>query len=305
MATVLCVGHAVQDFVFGVPVLPSRAEKYLARSFTSVGGGPAATAAVAIARLGGRAALAARLGDDAIAGLIEAELASHGVDCSALRRFHGCSSSLSAVLVDAAGERLIVNHLDPGMPDSAEWLPDARAIGAAAVLADTRWPAGAAQALARARAAGLPAVLDADKPLPRDPLLLAAASHLAFSADALTDFTGDADPVRALQAVAATLDAWCCVTVGADGVYVLDHGSLEHHPGHAVPVVDTLGAGDVWHGAFALGLAEGMAATAAVRFASAAAALKVQRHGGRAGAPTRAEVEAFLSHAATAARTDA
>lgn len=305
MATVLCVGHAVQDFVFGVPVLPSRAEKYLASSFTSVGGGPAATAAVAIARLGGHAALAARLGDDTIAGLIEGELAGHGVDCRALRRFPGCSSSLSAVLVDAAGERLIVNHLDRAMPDSAEWLPDPVALGAAAVLADTRWPAGAARALAGARAAGLPAVLDADKPLPRDRSLLATATHLAFSADALTGFTGDADPVRALHAVAATLDAWCCVTVGADGVYVLDRGRLEHHAGHAVPVVDTLGAGDVWHGAFALGLAEGMAADAAVRFASAAAALKVQRHGGRAGAPTRAEVEAFLNQAARAARTDA
>jgi sulfofructose kinase len=70
-----------------------------------------------------------------------------------------------------------------------------------------------------------------------------------------------------------------------------------------VQVVDTLGAGDVWHGAFALGLAEGMDESTAVRFASAAAALKVQRRGGRAGAPCRAEVEELLRQtAATAAR---
>jgi sulfofructose kinase len=64
--------------------------------------------------------------------------------------------------------------------------------------------------------------------------------------------------------------------------------------------VDTLGAGDVWHGAFALALAEGRPEPAAVRFASAAAALKVQRAGGRAGAPTRGELEAFLATQPTA-----
>ena len=107
MSRVLCVGHAVQDFVFGVEALPTRGEKYRARSFTTVGGGPAATAAVAIARLGGEALLAARIGDDLAAGLIAAELEGYGVDCRWLRRFAGCGSSVSAVMVDPAGERMI------------------------------------------------------------------------------------------------------------------------------------------------------------------------------------------------------
>lgn len=289
----LCVGHAVQDFVFSVSEIPTTAAKHRATAFASVGGGPAATAAVCIARLGGTALLAARVGDDAIADLIRAELEGYGVDCGHLRRMPGCGSSLSAVFVDQRGERLIVNHLDPKLPTMADWLPSPTVLGCSAVLADTRWPEGALAALAKARDADLPAVLDADQPIPSDGRLLDTATHVAFSQDALADYTGEADPVRGLRA--AGLSNWCCVTVGVHGVHVLENGVHMHVPGHPVPVVDTLGAGDVWHGAFALALAEGQPEMAAVRFASAAAALKVQRAGGRRGAPDRPELDRILS----------
>jgi len=295
MPTVLCVGHAVQDFVFTVPTLPDRGEKYRASGFQSVGGGPAATAAVAIARLGGRAVLAARVGDDAAADMIVAELRGHDVDCRHVLRCAGCASSTSAVIVDARGERMIVNHLDPSLPVDPAWLPGPAAVGARAVLVDTRWPEGALAALLAARAAGLPAVLDADRPIPADGALLRAATHVAFSADALADYTGIVEPARALAEVARSLPGWCCVTAGGEGVHAIESGAPRHYAAFDVPVVDTLGAGDVWHGAFALALAEGRDEPAAVRSASAAAALKVQRAGGRAGAPTRAELDAFLA----------
>jgi sulfofructose kinase len=289
------VGHAVQDFVFTVQEIPSRPAKHRATRFESVGGGPAATAAVAVARLGGRALLAARVGDDAAADMIVDELRGYGVDCAPVRRCRGCASSVSAVIVDAAGERLIVNHLDPALPEDPGWLPSPQGLGVAAVLADTRWPEGAAAALAAARLAGLPAVLDADRPIPPDGALLREATHVAFSADALADYTGIADPARALERVARELPGWCCVTAGGEGVYVIDGSRPRRVPAFDVPVVDTLGAGDVWHGAFALALAEGRREAAAVQFASAAAALKVQRPGGRGGVPTRVEVDGFLA----------
>lgn len=295
MPGVLCVGHAVQDFVFTVHEFPSRPVKHRATRFQSVGGGPAATAAVAVARLGGRALLAARVGEDAAAEMIVSELRGYGVDCSQVRRCRGCASSVSAVIVDAAGERLIVNHLDPALPADPGWLPSPRGVGADAVLADTRWPEGAAAALAAARHAGLPAVLDADRPIPPDGALLREATHVAFAADALADYTGITDPAQALTRVAAELPGWCCVTAGGEGVYVMDAGRTRRVPAFEVPVVDTLGAGDVWHGAFALALAEGRDEAAAVRFASAAAALKVQQPGGREGTPSRAELDEFLS----------
>jgi len=304
MATVLCVGHAVQDFVFTVRELPRSAGKHQASHFQSVGGGPAATAAVAIARLGGRAVLAARVGDDAVAEAIIGELEGYGVDCGAVLRLPGCASSLSAVMIDAAGERMIVNHLDRAMDASAAWLPDPATAGAATVLADCRWPEGAERALAAARDRSIPGVLDADTPVPRSGPLLQLASHVAFSAEALADYTGEADPVRGLRVAGPGLGGWCCVTAGAAGVYVLDGAAVTHFAGHAVTAVDTLGAGDVWHGAFALGLAEGMGEADSVSFASAAAALKVRRRGGRAGAPWREEVDEFMRTSPTpAART--
>ncbi len=289
----MCIGHAVQDFVFSLPDLPAGGRKFRAEAFASVGGGPAATAAVAIARLGGEASLAARIGEDAVADAIVSELEGYGVNCARVKRFAGRASSLSAVMVDDAGERMIVNYRDADMPAGADWIGDAA--GFDAVLADTRWPEGAAAGFALARGAGVPAVLDADDPVPDDPAMLARATHLAFSADGLQGLTGEADPARALKSVHARFGAWVCVTDGARGVMICDAAGISAAGAFAVDVVDTLGAGDVWHGAFTLRLAEGAREADAVRFANAAAAIKVTRQGGRAGAPRRAEVDAFLA----------
>lgn len=300
MKLVLCVGHAVQDYVFRTPQLPQRAEKYRATGFFTQGGGPAATAAVTIARLGGVARLVARIGADPVADVLQRELERYGVDCRYIRRFAGHSSSVSSVFIDDRGERLIVNHTDPQMPIDSAWLDEAVSFeGVAAVLADTRWPVGAAWALRSARARGLPAVLDADTPVTSSSGLLDAASHLAFSLPGLRDIDASAtDRVSAgmaLQRIAQRYHAWCCVTLGAEGVLIADSSaSLQHVPACDVTAVDTLGAGDVWHGAFALALAEGMDERAAVRAASATAALKVSRFGGRDAVPTRAERDQLL-----------
>lgn len=302
MKRVLCVGHAVQDFVFRTPQLPQGAEKHRATGFSEVGGGPAATAAVAIARLGGAARLVARVGDDSIATTIRGELERYGVDCRHLRRFAGHQSSVSAVFVDDAGERLIMNHTDPALPADPAWLDEVSLDEVAAVLVDTRWPAGALWMLRRARACGLPAVLDADVPVPKDGALLEAATHVAFSAAGLRDFAAcaadESSLGQTLQALASRMGRWCCVTLGGAGVLMADgraqDAALQRSPAFKVTAVDTLGAGDVWHGAFALALAEGADESSAARAASAAAAIKVTRPGGRAGAPTRRERDALL-----------
>lgn len=312
MKRVLCVGHAVQDYIFRTPQLPRSAEKHRASGFRTVGGGPAATAAVTIARLGGASRLAARVGDDSVADAIALELRAYGVDCRHLRRFADHQSSVSAVFVDDSGERLIVNHTDPAMPADPAWLLGEIAWHELdAVLADTRWPAGAEAALCAARERGLPAVLDADVPVPQDGRLLAAATHVAFSLAGLRDFSACGETQAQLEAalldIAGSLHCWCCVTLGAKGVAVVDGRTaaapdlgaarqltVQQVPAFRVTPVDTLGAGDVWHGAFALALAEGCDELAAVRAASAAAAVKVTRQGGRAGAPTRAERDSLL-----------
>jgi sulfofructose kinase len=291
--SVLCVGIAVLDYVFAVDAIPARAEKHRARDLAVVGGGIAANAAVTIARLGGQAALATRLGDDPTGKAIIEELEKEGVDCTLSRRFGGRRSPTSAIFVDGRGERLIMSYADPNLPDEPSWLPARLPEGLNVVLGDTRWLEGAAHLFRLARRTGIPAVLDGDR-RPALPEAMELATHVAFSEQGLAEVTGIADPAEGLKALAQRAGNWLAVTVGERGVYFLENGAVAHEPAFRVATVDTLGAGDVWHGAFALGLAKGMGERQAVRFASAVSALKCTRFGGRAGIPARAEVEAFL-----------
>jgi sulfofructose kinase len=293
MTSVLCLGIATQDHVFGLESFPVAAEKHLAHSLAIVGGGIAANAAVAVARLGGRALLATRLGDDSIGRDILADLEGEGVDRRFARRFPGCASPLSAVLVDRAGERMVINHADPAIPDDPSWLPDALPDGVGAVMADTRWQAGALKMFGAARRAGVFAVLDGDR-RPQDRALLAAATHLVFAAQAARELTGHDDPRAAIADFPAPADVVVAITDGVRGTLLRRGREIVAAPAFPVVAVDTLGAGDVFHGAFAYGLVEGMDDLAALRFASAVAAIKCTRFGGRRGTPTRAEVDAFL-----------
>lgn len=293
MAGVLCVGIATQDYVFGLQSMPDRAEKYRARDLAVVGGGIAANAAVAVARLGGRAMIATRLGEDSTARDIVAGLEAEGIDCTLARRHPGLRSSLSAVLVDSAGERIVINHADE-MPADPSWLPDRLPAGIGAVMADTRWEEGGLALFEAARASGGVGVLDVDR-APRLPGLVAAATHVAWAAQALREATGQDDPRAGLAAVAAGASNWMAVTDGGNGVWFTHEGGIAHEAAFPIVPVDTLGAGDVFHGALALALAEGQGERRAVVFAAAAAALKCTRFGGRAGTPRRAEVEDFIT----------
>jgi len=297
---VFCLGIATLDYVYSVETLPTRGEKYRSRDLAVVGGGCAGNASVAIARLGGRSWLATRLADDLTGDRIVADLEAEGVDASASLRAPGLRSPVSAILVDAAGERMVVSYSDPAMPEETGWLPSNLPEGAKAVLADTRWGEGALAVLRLARKAGVPGVLDADRKPPH-PDLVATASHVAFSQQALRELSGEDDPRAGLAKVAGLAmmeehaSNWLAVTLGKDGVLFMEDGAVAHIPAFVVETVDTLGAGDVWHGAFALALAEGQGEREAIRFASAAAAIKCTRFGGRLGAPRREEIEAFLA----------
>jgi sulfofructose kinase len=235
-----------------------------------------------------------RAGDDPRGDEIVAGLKAEGVDCAGVRRVAGRTSPLSAILVDSAGERIVVSHADPELPGSTAHLPKRLPTGVDAVLGDTRWQAGSAHFFRLAREAGVPAILDADRAPNERPELLDLATHAAFAAQGLRDLTGLDDPCAGLEAL-PKMAAWVGVTNGAGGVFFRHEGEIRHEPAFPVDAVDTLGAGDTWHGAFALALAEGQSERAAVRFASAAAAIKCTRFGGRNGAPGRIEVEALLS----------
>ncbi|RYH08622.1 PfkB family carbohydrate kinase [Tropicimonas sp. IMCC6043] len=290
MSDVLVLGMAAVDFVLGIDEFPSEPTKYRARSADIVGGGPAANAAVAIARLGGHPSFVGRLGDDPLADIVLADLEAAGVSTDHVHRTPGGRSAFSSVLVDTNGERQVVNFRGEGLTEDADWI--AALPRADAVLVDTRWPDGAAAALARARAWDVPGIVDGEAPI--DPRLVAEASHLALSRQGLASLVPGEDLADALATLAARRPGWSCVTDGANGIWFTDGGGIAHLPAFRVDTVDTLAAGDVWHGAFALALAEARPEREAIRFANATAALKCMRFGGRSGTPDRATVETFL-----------
>jgi sulfofructose kinase len=292
MVSVFCVGIATLDYIYGVSELPVRPAKHRASELAVVGGGIAANAAVAIARLGGHAMLATRLGDDVTGDAIRAELMLEKVDLAYCVSQTGRRSPVSAIVVDAAGERMVVSYADPDMPTSPAWLPKSLPAGTSAVLGDTRWEEGAVQLFKLARVAGIPAVLDADR-RPASSDLIELASHVAFSEQGLSELTGLSDPEAGLRSLGAH-QAWLAVTCGARGVFISQGGKQSHVSAFSVTAVDTLGAGDIWHGAFALALGEGQSERDGVTFANAASAIKCTRFGGRKGAPSRHDVEQFL-----------
>ena len=293
MTRLLVAGVAVADFVFMVGSMPDKPEKYRAHDAIVTGGGNAANAAVAICRQGGEALLAAHLGEDPVGTIILDGLLAEGVDTRFVQRASGAKSSFSSIYVDARGERQIMNFRGSGMTFEADHVKDVPPIDA--VLADNRRPALTRHALALARERGVPGVVDAEDPISVDDI--AAATHIAFSLQGLAALTGQTDPDHALRVASRHLPAWLCVTDGSKGAYFLQDDVLVHSPAFPVDVVDTLGAGDVWHGVFALRLAEGDTEAQAVRYANAAAALKCRRAGGRNGTPGAAETAVFLKSA--------
>lgn len=290
MVRVLVAGVAVADFIFHVDEMPRRPEKYRARSAFVAGGGCAANAAVAIARHGGEAFLAARLGDDPVGGIILEELEREGVNTALVNRIEGGKSSFSSVYVDRAGERQIMNFPGSGLAGDTAWLDEIPPVDL--VLADNRWPPLAKRAVEIARAQSVPCVIDAEAPM--EPRSIEGASHVAFSAQGLDAFSEKGDTVAALEEARSHFGAWVCLTQGEGGVCYLLSGKLKRIAAFRIEAVDTLAAGDVWHGVFALRLAEGADEEDAMRFANAAAALKCTRFGGRAGTPDRASTERFL-----------
>jgi len=290
MAKVFVVGMAVVDFVFYLDDLPRNAQKYCANKAVIVGGGPGANAAVAVNRLGGQAYFGGRLGDDYLADIITGDLIHEGVDVSYVQRSKDAQSSYSSVYLDKEGERQIVNFRGSCLIDDTKWINGAPEVDA--FLVDSRWVEGAETALTEARDRGIAGVLDAEEPV--DETLLQIASHIAFSKQGLLSLSKSNHLETALLEIASLVPGFCCVTDGEKGtLYVVDQ-KVAHVPAFKVSVADSLGAGDIWHGAFALKLAEGAGVVEGMEFANAAAAIKCTRFGGRQGCPDRSETYSFI-----------
>lgn len=297
MAEVICVGVAFLDHVFEGNFELTGADLAFAQDFNQYGGGTAATASVAVARLGGFSAFWGRLGDDETGLQVLDELKRHGVQTEQVRLVPGAQSPVSSILVNAQGERHETVFAGRDLDADASWLPFGRIEDTSAILVDPRWPEAAMPALQSAYDHRIPAILDGEAgpdPVPRE--LIEMASHVVFSRAGLLQYTAAADVRSSLEAVAATTEARIGVTAGWDGFEWLDEdGALQRVAALEMPVIDKLGARDVFLGAFALAIGEEKDLEMAARFANAAAGLKCSKPGGRGAIPCRAEIWERLS----------
>src|SRR5712672_2340453 len=294
---ILCIGMPVRDLTFRIQELPERGFKVNASHFDEICGGNALNAAIGIVRLGGRASICGPMGDarETSSRFIFEKLAHEGIDTNHIVHMPGLVTPISAVLVDPSGERTIVTFRDPELwrvrlPPVETLLDDC-----AAILTESRCAEFCTDLCAEARRRGIPVVVDVDRAMSLREGLLTASSHLVFSSEPLQETADVNDDAAALRKVAKLTPSFLAGTRGPQGTIWLDEqGNIQETPAFPVHTVDTLGAGDVFHGAFALAITEGQELRQALRFASAAAALKCTRFGGAFAAPQRIEVEELL-----------
>jgi sulfofructose kinase len=273
MVRVVCVGIAVGDLVFTLGRDLGLGGKNFASSMLATSGGPAANAAKAIVDLGGSASLVAHVGDDRIGDTVLQDLRSRGIDVENVERIRHATSSVSVALIHPDGERTIVNSTDPRLLLEIDTDIERLVSDSDIVLTDARWSAGARRVAAAAAESDVPLVVDFDAThgkAPPDPVY--QGTHLVFSSGGLRSISRAQSAPEALLAAADATGATVGVTLGDSGSLWVVDGAIVEVPAYRIDVVSTLGAGDVFHGAFALGIGEGRSIVEAARWASAAAA---------------------------------
>ncbi len=287
---------AVDELLYVEHYPPADAKTPVADS-TRQGGGLTATALVAVARLGGSAAYAGVLGDDELSRYAIASLEEVGVDCSLVRRAPDARPVRAVVIIDlSTGTRNIFADARQFVSRAPEEMTEALISRCRVLFVDHRVARAAVAAAQQAHRLGIPVVADVENLLtPEVPEMMALSDHLIVSQALAQVVTGQDDPARAVERLARAERAATVVTAGEAGSwYAQGRGPVFHQPAFRVDVVDTTGCGDVFHGAYAALLARGEGVPTCVQFASATAALKATRPGGRSGIPTYDEAEAFL-----------
>jgi sulfofructose kinase len=289
---VLCVGAATYDLVYSVDRHPGPDEKIRANSFIGCGGGPAANAAVTVARLGLQAAFVGYLGKDIFGNAHLDELRQVGVHTDLVARGEH-SSALSVVMVKPDGSRALVNYRKPESFLAAGSV-DCSAVDTKVILFDGHEPNISPPLARAARQRGISTVLDAGSIHQGTEALAGLVDYLVCSEQFGFDFTGEATEARAL----AKLSSYApnvIITRGDKGLVWKSASGSGHLDAFKVKAIDTTGAGDVFHGALAACLALNKGWLESLSYASAAGALCCMKTGARLGIPAREKVEEFLA----------
>jgi len=296
---VLGFGAVAVDDLLYLDGFPAADSKMPVQEERRAGGGLAATALVAAARLGARTAYAGILGEGELSRFSIAELEREGVDCSLVRVQPGAQPCHSTILVDRlTGHRTILHFTAAVVAPAIGSFSPAIITACRVLFVDNTIAPFALDAVRLAHAQGIPVVADLERATGADVLELARqVDHLIVGIGFAGQVTGEHEPAAMVRALRQRDQTACVVTAGERGCwYATDAtGDTVHHvPAYPVQVVDTTGCGDVFHGAYAASLARGESVARAVAVANVAAGLKATQPGGRRGIPDLATIERYL-----------
>ncbi len=292
---VVGVGLNATDTVIPLPQYPAQGSKVEFHSVSVLPGGQVASAMVACQSWGLRTRYIGKLGDDSAAELHRAEFEKAGVE-SHLMTAPNCASQQAFIIVDDTGERTVLWKRDDRVtlhPEDLkrEWIVDARALHL-----DGHDTAAAIQAANWAREAGIPVILDLDNLYPGVEELLYKTDYLIVSRNIPGELTHKAELHGALTEIQERFGCRvAAATLGHDGVLAWDGKRFFYAPAYRVDVVDTTGAGDVFHAAFIYGLLQGWLMPQMLDFACAAAALNCTGLGARGGIGPVKDIEALMA----------
>lgn len=279
------------DWVCTVPQYPCHNSKIQMDSvMRQMGGGQVATAAAQCARWGLQVRYIGRVGDDDIGRFSLADLQKEPMNLM-VEVVPNAFSQFSIIIVDRpTGERTIIWDRDPKL-NYGEGELNRDAITAGKLLHIDGHDQPASILAARwAREAGMKVSIDIDKVQPGVEELLSMIDFALPSAHFVNQFAGTPDWRQGLRELAKVVPGFIACTLGSGGVGVLWENEIIEVPGISVRAVDTTGAGDVFHGAFAYSLFRNWSIEQSLRFANVAGALACTRLGARAGIPTLQEV---------------
>ena len=290
------LGFCSNDYLALLPEIPMDSKVQMLEHLVQ-GGGPAATSTVAAARLGMSAAFIGMVGDDEPGKWILRDFEAENVSTHAMKVRAGCNSSIAYCWIEApTGKRSVAwtrGNLAEVMPDEV----DMELVRHAKLLhLDGHNPQAALAAAREARKCGVTVCLDAGTLRSGIPELLPFVNVLIASEAFARQYSGENDLDKAIFKLAETGADVVGVTMGELGSMTLENGRILRCPAFRITPVDTTGAGDVYHTGFEVRYLETRDLMECMRFGSAVSSLKCLQLGGRAGIPTRAQVDEFLKN---------
>jgi sulfofructose kinase len=296
---VIGLGASTIDILTHVERFPTRREVQQALATAIQGGGPVATAMVAVSRLGGKSAMIDSLGDDWAGERALREFQCEGVGTDLIEIHHGQTTAVSNILVSAKDGARAILFVPGSTPEPVLSEAQKAAIQSAKILHvnGRYWPA-CLQAVELARREGIRVSFDggADRFKPEMKALVPLTDICIVARDFAEKYTGENEPVQSAKSLLAEGPEIAIVTDGANGSWVCTQDGLFHQPAFLFPnIVDTTGCGDSYHGAFLAALVKGFPVKTCSALASAVAGMNTQHLGGRAGIPNFDEAKQFLS----------